>query len=283
MRRQILARQKTNPDRTGRFAEFRFAMSGPNTKLDDLLGPTPPPLDEAASIEDVCDERIPQPRPMFSSQILGNDPDRQSSITPYFQTVAVNSEANRTIGSAVISVANGVDECLPQRRNREQRLILRFEQSWLNPPGNRKMAPEKAHRFIKQLKSMPDDLPSSQELGLVLPAESSHVQLTLRELRRQAGPETHHRRIGKPVLPTETQPLEPVVDLRSGRLGLSVANRFVNDRSARLRLGRDRRSYNPLQFRTPIFFDDESVPEDREAFRRRAGYVSSSARDSPYS
>ena len=89
MRCNIAAREEPNPERTCLLAELRFRMSGPNTKLDDFLSATPPPLDEPASIERVCDERISRSRRVLPLQILGHDSERQRPVAPYLQPVIV--------------------------------------------------------------------------------------------------------------------------------------------------------------------------------------------------
>jgi len=74
-RRDITARQESDPYRDVLLEELRLRVARANAELDDLLGSPAPALDQTSTKERLGDQRIARAGQMIALEVFDGDPE----------------------------------------------------------------------------------------------------------------------------------------------------------------------------------------------------------------
>jgi hypothetical protein len=146
-------------------------------------------------------------------QILDLQSKGQHTIAPNLKPVIEDGHADRTSGNRVVAMAEGVDQCLPQCRDREEWLVDTFQAAGLKATGDRQVAYQEGHGLIQQMKSMAIHLPVIQELRFVNSLEASKAELALGKIRKKTASKKDNSSVEKLFVTPQAKAIKDIRDV----------------------------------------------------------------------
>lgn len=181
VRSQVVTRQEAGTHVAAFFEELRLRVPSIDTKLDNSLSTSPPPLHEPPSKKHLGETGVSRVGPMVALEVADNKARGQGSAAPDLEPVIENCDVDGPTWVGIVTVADGVHKSFAQRFDRKQGLVDSLEETRLDSTSDGKVPPEKQHGFLKQPKAIAVNLLIVEEFRLVETPESSHLEQTLRK------------------------------------------------------------------------------------------------------